>query len=113
MEDVRALGAHVTRDWTKNDKINDPVIVAAEDDLGVFIADVVILLMTDPDYAYRRTCTELGIALGARCRNIWIVGPSTTAAASNVFWHHPFVRHFDDMESAKKELAEMCDQRQK
>lgn len=100
IEQLEDLGARVTHDWTRT-KADDPPTEeqqhdAAEKDVnGVRDADVVILLMTDKTYAYRGTCTELGVALGCCKEHIWIVGPSTADAARNVFWHHPRVRHFE------------------
>lgn len=105
IKQVQGLGAVVTHDWTRNDELADQAKAAVLDVDAVKAADVVLLVMTDPAYAYRGTCTELGVALGCECKHVWIAGPDTVAAASNVFWHHPRVRHFATVDEALVELV--------
>ena len=70
-------GFVITHDWTSCEAV-DPAgpetpeergarwARYGEHDLkGVMDAEYVVLVFTDPDYAYRGTCTELGIALGS------------------------------------------------
>lgn len=67
---------------------------------GVKDASLLIVDMTDPDYAYRGTWTEIGIALGLG-KEIWIISkkPST-----NVFYHATGIIHFDSWEEVYSEL---------
>ena len=69
-----------------------PAQSAAADLEAVRNASLVVAVMTDPDYAYRGTWTEVGAALALR-KSITIIGPDSVASARNVFWYAPEIRH--------------------
>lgn len=97
---IRALGCTITHDWTDTNEGENPTRAAMADVDGVRRAELVLLLMTDPTYAYRGSFTELGVALGVGVRDIIIVGNATAAAATNVFWHHADIIHCSELDDA-------------
>ena len=70
---------------------------AALDVKAVEAAELVVAVMDDATYAYRGTFTEIGVALGL-CKRIIVVGPSSTFAATNVFWHHHAIQHVETVD---------------
>jgi nucleoside 2-deoxyribosyltransferase len=48
-------------------------------------ADVLVAVMTDPEYAYRGTCTEIGCALGQN-KPVVIICPGTSKKISDTKW---------------------------
>lgn len=76
---VEPRGLKVTFNWTQVEQDHnttaDVLQKYAENDLdGVRRADALIVLLTDPRYEYRGTCTEMGAALALR-KPVWIVNP--------------------------------------
>ena len=105
MQQVRQAGHTITHDWTTyeakyTDKAQKMTVCSAKDIEGVRNCDIFVALMTDPEYPYRGTFTELGAAI-ALGKMVYVIGPKTTAAASNCFWWHPRIVHGD----AKIELG--------
>lgn len=101
MTSLRDRGHEITHDWTRLSPAPDDFVglgQCAEWDIdGVRQADAVVFLITDSDYPYRGTFCEVGAALYGR-KTIVIVGPNTTAAARNCFWHHSSIHHYDTVE---------------
>ena len=95
MINVEELGCKITHDWTSyeltyTDRHDRSRKCALADIEGVVTADIVIALLTDDDYAYRGTSSEIGAALaarrftGSRKPLVWIVAskdPSATPEA--------------------------------
>lgn len=52
---------------------------------GVLEADIVLAVLNDPDYAYKGTLYELGMAVGARKKTIVITTPDASAKTHVVF----------------------------
>lgn len=76
---VEPRGLNVTFNWTQVEQDHNTTTAIlhkyAENDLdGVRRADALIVLLTDPRYEYRGTCTEMGAALALR-KPVWIVNP--------------------------------------
>jgi hypothetical protein len=101
MTELESLGHCITHDWTsyESDFSNTKQDMADKDAQGVMDAEVVVCVMTDPSYAYRGSCSELGLAI-ASARNkelIAVVCPVQGMKApcmTNVFVHHPMVDRF-------------------
>ena len=105
---LQSLGHTITHDWTmtdvktelQNNKDHDVYPkYAINDVIGVTQARLLIAIMDDPEYAYRGTFTEIGVALGQRAKDkhmgIWIFCPHHNAVArTNPFFHHPYIVHF-------------------
>lgn len=73
IEQVRKLGFAITHDWTvmegagMQDRTDEENTAAAHMDIdGVMKADILVMDLTDEDYKYAGTWTELGIALGKK-----------------------------------------------
>lgn len=92
MRTLEGLGHTITHDWTKHeptytDFYEQNRSCALDDIRGVCQADIVIVLLTLPDYAYRGTSSEIGAALAAReirgtdrAPSLWIVAPADPRA---------------------------------
>jgi len=107
MTELEKLNFVITHDWaTYESKSEHPQAdMAAKDVEGVKSADAVVLLMLDPEYAYRGTFSELGVALGTNKR-IYIVCPDPKAKCrSNVFFHHPQVHVLASWEDVPRVLT--------
>ena len=86
----------ITHNWTlvetpHSDRTPEMQRLFADLDVnGIKDASLLIVDMTDPNYTYRGTWTEIGIALGTG-KEIWIISknPST-----NVFFHATGIIHF-------------------
>lgn len=87
MDRLEDMGHSITHDWTSyeqtySDEHARNKDCALRDVGGVVEADLVIALLTEPDYAYRGTSSELGAALACRALRgeqkpaIWIVAPA-------------------------------------
>lgn len=99
MREIRSGGHIVTHDWTTyevmyTDEEERMSVCAAKDIEGVRDCNILVAIMIDFDYAYRGTYTEIGAAIALR-KKVYIIGPSTTTAANNCFWHHPDIIHGD------------------
>jgi nucleoside 2-deoxyribosyltransferase len=78
-------------------------------------ADVLVAVMTDPEYAYRGTFSEIGCALGLN-KDIIIVCPNTGKQISdtkwefdyhcqtNVFYWHPAIFHTKNLVETLEQL---------
>lgn len=95
-------GIEITHNWTTSEVFDDDkkteeyAVLYSELDIdGVRRADVMIAIITDPDYAYRGTCTELGAALGLR-KPVYVIDPyDNSGFASNIFSKHRLVKKVD------------------
>jgi len=124
MDLLRAQGIAVTHDWTTYEEtygdgatletvrqkfvqgVSSPQDQSrygtyANFDLdGVREADLVVMIMDQPEYEYRGTFTELGAALSLG-KPVIMTGPSTVRAATNVFyWHSGIEQRVADTEEA-------------
>lgn len=106
IQQLQLNGYEVTHNWT----IVDPTLVNDEtrselDIEGVTNADWVIFMMTDPEYVYRGTFTELGAALALK-KKIIIVNPNPKAyCTTNIFYKDRRVAHrVNTWEEAKQIL---------
>jgi len=76
MLELRKAGYIVTSNWPLlEDKIDNPDDYAEcskRDIKGVLTADILLVFMTDPNYPYRGTFTEIGCAIGSGKRIILI-----------------------------------------
>jgi nucleoside 2-deoxyribosyltransferase len=84
MLNAEELGCEITHDWTSyelayTDRHERSRKCALADIEGVVTADIVVALLTDDDYAYRGTSSEIGAALaasritGSKKPLIWVV----------------------------------------
>lgn len=90
----------ITHDWTLNESdTRHPYELSkfAELDInGVLNADYLIVVMTDPKYAYRGTFTEIGCALGSNKKILIYCPDETSYCCTNCFFYHPTIIHFND-----------------
>lgn len=103
MGDVISKGNSITFNWTDFEKEGDgpeKMAQAGINDIeGVRSADVVVINMSDPEYAYRGTFCELGCALGLRKR-IMLLCPSEEAICrQQPFFFHPSIEHYKTWDS--------------
>jgi nucleoside 2-deoxyribosyltransferase len=99
MLELESMGHTITHDWTtfEFETKNTKPQMAFADIEGVKKADMVVILMTDPEYAYRGSFTELGAALALN-KKIYLVSDAENARANyktNVFFHHPLINHIE------------------
>jgi hypothetical protein len=87
---IKESGIHITHDWTKC--IGDEKSKAAKQDIqGVIECDILVALMIDPDYEYRGTFLEIGIAIGSN-KKILII--SSGGKCENLcFFHYEKIIH--------------------
>jgi len=72
---------------------------ANQDIEGVRHADIVVVLMTDPAYAYRGSFTEVGAALGMDKPLFIVESPDPKAyCKTNCFYYHPAITHVARLE---------------
>ncbi len=96
MTRLREAGHVITEDWTQHagnepGKPKEPSLLRddAEKDLaGIYSADAIIAVMSDPQYAYRGTFFELGLALGFSKHVIIIANPDPDATFRRVAFFH-------------------------
>jgi len=92
---------------------------ATEDLKELQCADILVIVMEDPTYAYRGSFTELGFALGKKLPVILICPGSHAPVTStevtyshycmtNVFYHAKGIKHVNSVEEAMKALAFFC-----
>ena len=122
IDHLEQLGYSITHNWTKVENVTrDPISLgemAILDINGVKNADALLVSMTDPDYAYRGTFTEIGCAL-ALDKKIIIVSSDidqtikTPYYSTNCFYHHPNIIHVkkwtDAIECLKNLVLEEID----
>jgi hypothetical protein len=68
---------------------------AVENLQGVFDADLMVVLMDDPLYAYQGTWAEIGAALQLRTTVLVIIPDNHGPTRNSFFLHHPKVRCFE------------------
>lgn len=100
INELQDLGYEITFDWTsfEDNTVNKSIatLAAINDIDGVKNCDVHIIIISDKDYIYRGTFTELGCSLGLN-KKILIWCPFEDAfCMSNPFYYHPSIRHFND-----------------
>lgn len=104
MSEITSLGYKITHDWTYNETLTNSskeMEKYAELDInGVKNADIVLAIMTDVEYAYRGTFTELGCAIGLN-KDIFIYCPQHNSedksyCKTNCFYHHSSISHFSN-----------------
>lgn len=111
-ERLRSLGHTITMDWTKFDvRMNSSNFTCDElskfrgecgerDINGVINADLLLVLMFDPCYAYRGTFCEIGCGLGLK-KEIIIICPvdnNTYYCETNCFYNHPSIKHLKSID---------------
>ena len=104
---LREAGHEITLDWTTHKEIeaiqNDKKLAidyAVQDVGGVLNADTYVLLLGDRKSAGAHI--EFGIALGAKLKNIYLVGE---VKDPTLFYEHPSVKHVTSIEDLIKELG--------
>lgn len=101
----------ITHDWTsyQSDKEAPEEILAdrADKDLtGVRDAYMLVAIMDDPDYEFRGTFTEIGMALGLGKR-VCIVCPfDNPSFTTNCFFHHPRIHKYKSFEEFIDDIPE-------
>lgn len=67
-------------------------------------ADCVLAIIDDPEYSYRGTFCELGVALGLEKKIIVYCPHEVAECKTNCFFHHPSIEHFSDLVEAVEHL---------
>lgn len=103
----------ITHDWTaveeEDKKSVENLQAFAESDIeGVCSADCLIIIITDKNYEYRGTCTEMGAALALN-KKVFVVGSSGSKFATNIFINHVLVKCVDTVNDVFTELRVICD----
>ena len=103
MGELRARGHDIMTDWTEASGLSREQM-ALRDVRGMFGADVLVALMTLPDYEYKGTFTEFGMAVGRQIPIILIspfAEPDTTGAvcAKNVYWALPNMERYKSVQA--------------
>ncbi|OHD64448.1 MAG: hypothetical protein A2096_04040 [Spirochaetes bacterium GWF1_41_5] len=108
MRELEKRGFLITHDWTKFESYQDDCVKmgkSAELDIdGVKNAEILICVMTDGEYEYRGTFTEIGCALGLG-KKIIIINNNNNRESfcmTNCFYHHPAIIHVDSWEECLK-----------
>ena len=112
IREVEAMGYEITYVWPLDEHASFEN--AARNEINaVKRCDIFIAIMDDPDYSYRGTFTELGCALGLG-KTVFVVSPplptygmgesETYQCASNCFYKHPSIIHFDHWSRALERL---------
>jgi nucleoside 2-deoxyribosyltransferase len=114
IEKLRTLGYNTTHDWTRFENVKAPARTPelqrkfAEFDIeAVKAAKFLIVDMTDPEYPYRGTWTEIGCAYGLGKR-VHIIGPGST----NCFYHHSLATHhktWEDFYRFLEQFEKICE----
>lgn len=67
---------------------------------GVQAADVLLVIMDNPEYEYRGTFCEIGVALGSIGTRVCIYNPfERTSSMSCCFYHHPQIFHWKHLDA--------------
>lgn len=113
-------GWELTVDWTVDarnggspPRIESMEACAVRDAGGVTGADIVVAIISNGTAAYQGMWTEIGLAIGAGVPVLVLCGregtPDPTGYyATNVFFHHPWVRHMPLDADPSLVLAEMA-----
>lgn len=108
MDELEALGYSITFDWTNFEKEGDDDNKKAQagiyDIEGVRNADLIIINMEDPNYAYRGTFCELGCALGLRKRIMLLCPDQNATCREQPFFHHPSIEHYESWQELLKKI---------
>lgn len=120
MDQLETRGHQITHRWTRfeqHDQGSQTLVdnlpysvdhlshAAVFDIRGVQEAEMVLVFMTDPKYAYRGSFTEIGCALGLN-KQVFVVCPDENAyCRTNCFFHHPNITCFADVETALAQLG--------
>jgi nucleoside 2-deoxyribosyltransferase len=94
---LKHSGYEITHDWTKVEISEDykekRATYAIFDVEGVRDADTLVIIITEKDYPYMGTSTELGVALGLNKRVvIYDMCPDSRFMKEHLFIHHPNVK---------------------
>jgi nucleoside 2-deoxyribosyltransferase len=95
-----------TYNWTLIDDHKTHILdIVTHEITGVQSADVLIVIMDDPEYEYRGTFVEIGCALGLN-KPILLFNPNELSFAStNIFYFHPNIKHFHNIHELIQELS--------
>jgi len=108
--DALKLLVQVTYDWTRSNEYKsggsceEKSMFAYLDAEGVKNADILIVILTDPHYEYRGTCTEMGIAIGLDKPVVLICPFEYADIQTNIFYWHKNVIHVSSFEECLKIL---------
>ena len=109
MDVFRKMGDEITHDWTKFEGDNpteDELKIAGKNDIdGVKNCDVHIIILSDPNYAYRGTFAELGCSLGLGKKVMIFCGPKTGSFMRVPFYHHPLIEHYTNFDELLKNIS--------
>jgi nucleoside 2-deoxyribosyltransferase len=96
-----------TYNWTIIDDNTTHILdIVTHEITGVQSADVLIVIMDDPEYEYRGTFVEIGCALGLG-KPILLYNPCELSFAStNIFYFHPNIKHFNNIHDIIQELTQ-------
>ena len=100
---LKEKGFEITHDWTRVELEGErtpqqAANMAKLDTDGVKSADILVVDMTDKEYVYRGSFTEIGIALGKEIPVCIICPDGPARCKSNVFYWHPSIGRFPDMD---------------
>ena len=100
-KDFDVISTWATREFTIIERTQEEDAGHAKIDVNeVKAADFLLADMTDSNYAYRGTFTEIGVALG-QDKPVYIICPHQKSyAKTNVFFHHPSIVVFYTFEEA-------------
>jgi len=111
MNELVKLGHSITHDWTsfesENADQNKMAQSAVKDVEAVKECDVLIAFLTDPQYAYRGTFSEIGIALGTDKEIIVVNSDEQAYCTTNVFYHHPDIIHVKTWDELLPQLEQI------
>lgn len=95
-----------TFNWTIIDDEKTHILdIVTHEITGVQTADVLIVIMDDPEYDYRGTYCEVGCALGLD-KPILLFNPCDLSyATTNIFYFHPNIKHFNNLDDIIQELG--------
>lgn len=106
IRELESMGCLITHDWTQVEQSNrDSKALgeyAAYDINGVTQSNIHVVLMEDPEYAYRGTFTEIGAALALGKRVILMCPFEEGYCTTNVFFHHPRIEHVKTWDEVKE-----------
>lgn len=113
LQNLPSLRLEITHNWTQAEVDDIEVRNAAanskcahQDIEGVKNADVLVVIIENPKYAYRGTSCEIGCALGLG-KPVLVYHPlKKSYMMSNLFLFHPLVQLFSDFEELLQKLNE-------
>lgn len=88
---LQGLGHEITYDWTQAPDTISRREQAKNDKLGVTRANAVVVFMNDPNYAYKGSWTEVGIALATGKPIFFVTTEEFMKTCKNVFLHDPLI----------------------